>query len=147
MPFVKISALPSQTFNVDEIMEAIENDLYDPEKKILPKGSATFLWQRLDCITHTRENTAKQESLFEFDPKKEEFPIFIDLYLTTVFTYDEVAKVMKSIASTLSDKTSIDPKYVFIHAHIGTPGHVFISNDVWPGEIGHAGIKKESEGE
>ncbi len=137
MPFVKISALLGQSLKVDEIMEAMENDLY--ENEIIPKGSSTFLWQTLDCITHTLASTGKQESLFEFDSTKKEFPVFIDLYLNSVFKYDDIAKIMKSLTSVLSDKTKIDPKNIFIHTHIGAPGHVYILDSVWPCEIKHPG--------
>lgn len=132
MLFVKISALSGKSLKVDEIMGAMESDLYDDDKKILPKGSSTFLWQTLDCITHTPKSTGKQESLFELDSKKDEFPIFVDLYLTTVFKYDEIAKIMRSITSILSAKTKIDKKNIFIHTHIGSPGHVYILDEVWP---------------
>lgn len=139
MPFVKISALPSKSHHVDKIMEAMEYDLY--QKEILPTGSATILWQKLDCITHTPACTGKQESVIEFDSTKNEFPIFVDLYLTTVFNYEVIAKIMKSITATLSSKTKIDPKYVFIHTHMGNPVHVYVYvfDKVWPCEIEHAG--------
>ena len=142
MPFIKISALPDKSLKVDEIMEAMENELY--LSGILTRGSTTFLWQTLDCITHTRMNTGKQESLFQLDPHKDKFPVFIDLYLTTVFKYDDIAKIMKSITHSLSDKINYNPKNIFIHTHVGTPGHVYILDEVWPCEMDHPKPKDDS---
>lgn len=138
MPFVKISALPGRALDIRKITSAVERNLYDND--ILPKGSATVLWQTLDCITHTLGSTGVQESLREFDPGKKEFPVFIDLYLTSVFGYDEVKNIMASIASSVGDAAGMNPEYVFVHTHVGEPGYVYINNEVWPScEITHPG--------
>ena len=143
MPFVKISALPAKSFKIEEVIRAVEVRLYKGKGAFLPEGSATVMWQTLNAIAHTRKATHKQECLYEFDAEKKEFPIFVDLYLTSVFSYGEISKIMKSVTSTIAELTEIDPRFVFIHSHIGSPGHVFIGNDVWPCDIEHAGIKGE----
>nr|WP_321467626.1 hypothetical protein [uncultured Desulfobulbus sp.] len=152
MPFVKISALPSNDFDIEEVTRAVETDLYiekerktaDPSKPpvnkaVLPLGSTTIIWQTLNCITHTRAATKQQQCLRSFDPTQEEFPLFVDLYLTSKFDYDKISEIMKSITATLHEKTDIPEDYVFIHTHIRNPGHVYIMNKVWPCEITHAG--------
>ncbi|BHH82400.1 hypothetical protein [Desulforhopalus sp. 52FAK] len=143
MPFVKISALPAKSYEIEEVIRAVEVRLYEGKGGFLPVGSATVLWQTLNAIAHTPEATGKQEYLYEFDAEKKEFPIFVDLYLTSVFSYGEIAKIMNSVTSTIAELTEIDPRFVFIHSHIGNPGHVFIDNGVWPCDIEHAGIKPE----
>ncbi len=137
MPFVKISALPSRHFHDSDVMEAMEDDF--AENADLPIGSATFLWQTLDCMTHRRTGETRYHSLRKFNPAEKEFPIFVDLYVTSVFDYAGITKIMKSITRVLHRKTKIDKKYVFIHTHIADPGHVYISGEVWPCELNHPG--------
>lgn len=130
MPFVKISALPNK-FDVGKIMKEMEEKFYDAT--VVPEGKATFLWQTLDCITHNGD------SQYEFDPKKDEFPIFVDLYVDSVFNYREISEMMESITSELNSQTQIDRKWVFIFTHIGNPGHVYVMDKVWPCKMEHPG--------
>ncbi len=143
MPFVKISALPSDDYNCSDVMEAMEDDF--AQNADLPIGTATFLWQTLDCITHRQKGEVDYRSLREFNPSEKEIPIFVDLYITSVFDYESIAKIMNSITTILNKKTNIQREYVFIHTHIADPGHVFISDAVWPCVIDHPGTEAAQE--
>jgi len=137
MPFVKISALPGGDFNCAEVMEAMEENF--ALKADLPLGTATFIWQSLDCMTHRQKGETAPRSLKKFDPSAKEIPIFVDLYITSVFDYESIAKMMDSITTVLNKKTCIPREYVFIHTHIGNPGHVYINDGVWPCLLTHPG--------
>lgn len=139
MPFVKISALPGGAFDCDQVMEAMEDDF--ARNAGLPLGTATFIWQTLDCMTHRLKGETAPRSLKKFDPSEKEIPIFVDLYITSVFDYESIAKMMNSITTVLNEKTQISREYVFIHTHIGNPGHVYINDGVWPCLLTHPGSK------
>lgn len=142
MPFVKISSLPGMEFSRAKVMEAMEDDF--AETANLPVGTASFIWQTLDCITHRMSGKKEYRSCSTFDTTEKEIPLFVDLYLTSVFDYDGIAKIMKSIVRVLVAKTGINEKYVFIHTHVAQPGHVFISGNLWPEEpLIHPGTKSE----
>ncbi len=143
MPFVKISALPIDSCKYSAVMEAMEDDF--AQNADLPIGSATFLWQTLDCITHRQKGEIDYRSLKEFDPSEKEIPIFVDLYITSVFDYESIAKIMNSITTILNKKTKIDREFVFIHTHIADPGHVYISGEVWPCVLTHPGTETPQE--
>lgn len=145
MPFVKISALPIPLdgFVPSDVMEAMEEDF--DKNAGLPIGSATFLWQTLDCITHRLKGAVNPRSVEEFDPSEKQIPIFVDLYITSVFDYASIAKIMKSITTILHEKTKIDCDCVFIHTHIAEPGTVYISDKVWPCVLTHPGSKTSEE--
>lgn len=145
MPFVKISALPIPIdgFVPSDVMEAMEDDF---EKNAdLPIGSATFLWQTLDCITHRLKDAVKPRSVKEFDPSEKQIPIFVDLYITSVFDYASIAKIMNSITAILHEKTEVGMDCVFIHTHIAEPGTVYISGEVWPCVLTHPGATESQE--
>lgn len=138
MPFVKISALPGNDFDCAEVMEAMEDE-FAKKKTGLPIGTATFIWQTLDCITHRQKGETDPRSLKKFDPSEKEIPIFVDLYITSVFNYENIANMMDSITTILNEKTRIPREYVFIHTHIGNPGRVYINDEVWPCLLDHPG--------
>ena len=129
MPFIKISTLPNK-LNKAEIMKNVENALYKCEfegEKLMPENMATCIWETQDCVVHKLEPHKK------FDPKAIEIPVFVDLYVNTIFTEPQVGKIMEIIGNELSSGTGIDIKYVFIHTHIGNPGYIFINGKVWNG--------------
>nr|WP_321357859.1 hypothetical protein [uncultured Draconibacterium sp.] len=129
MPFIKISTLPN-SLNKAEIMKSVENALYTYEfegKELMPENMATCIWQTQDCVVH------KLEAYVEYDPGLVEIPVFVDLYVNTVFSKEKVAVIMEIVGAELSKGTGIDPKYVFIHTHVGNPGYVFINGEVWNG--------------
>lgn len=131
MPFIKISTL-TNSLDKAAIMKNIENKLYYHDyqgEKLMPQNMATCLWQTNDCIVH------KQEAHTQFDPKQEEIPVFVDLYVNTQFKSDQVAIIMQIIAEELSNGTGIDIKWVFIQVHIGLPGYVFINGSVFSGKL------------
>ncbi len=137
MPFVKISVLPIDDCKPSDVMEAMEKDFADNAG--LDVGTATFLWQTLDCITHRKLETDPPRSIEKFDPSEEQIPIFVDLYITSVFNYDGIAAIMNSITNVLNEQTGIGKDNVFIHTHIAEPGQVFISGKVWPCVLTHPG--------
>ena len=143
MPFVKISALPSDDFNCSDVMEVMEQDFADHAK--LDLGSSTFLWQTLDCITHRLKGKPDPRSRRKFDPSESEIPIFVDLYITTVFDYEWISLIMKSITTILHEQTNIPRESVFIHTHVADPGHVYISDKVWPCVLTHPGTVAQQE--
>ncbi len=143
MPFVKISVLPIDDCKPSDVMEAMEDDF--ALNAGLPVGSATFLWQTLDCITHRQAGKVEHRSIEKFDPSEEEIPIFVDLYITSVFDYESIAKIMNSITTILNLKTNIARDNVFIHTHIADPGHVYISDKVWPCVLTHPGKEAPEE--
>ena len=61
MPFVKISVLPIDDCRPSDVMEAMEDDF--ALNAGLPVGSATFLWQTLDCITHRQSGKIEYGSI------------------------------------------------------------------------------------
>jgi hypothetical protein len=131
MPFIKISTLPN---NLDKaaIMKAVESDLYSYDydgAELMPRNMATCIWQTSDCIVH------KIESHTQFDPKQEEVPVFVDLYVNTQFSADQVATIMRVVANALSKGTGVDLKWIFIHTHVGEPGYVFINGKLFNGKI------------
>lgn len=129
MPFIKISTLRNK-LNKAEIMKQVENALYTTEikdEKLVPKGMATCIWQTQDCVVH--ELIAHQD----FDPKSVEIPVFVDLYVNTMFTTEKMGRIMEVIADELSKGTGANHKYIFIQIHMGNPGYVFINGKVWNG--------------
>ncbi|MDR3705704.1 MAG: hypothetical protein P4L28_07360 [Paludibacteraceae bacterium] len=131
MPFIKISTLLN-SLDKAAIMKNIENKLYNcdyQKDKLMPPNMATCIWQTNDCVVH------KLESHTQFDPKQEEIPVFVDLYVNTQFKSDQVAIIMQVIAEELSNDTGIDIKWVFIQVHIGLPGYVFINGNVFTGKL------------
>lgn len=129
MPFIKISTLPN-SLNKAEIMKSVENALYTCEfegKQLMPENMATCIWQTQDCVVH------KLESYEKFDPKAIEIPVFVDLYVNTIFSESKVGKIMEIIGAELSKGTGINANYVFIHTHVGNPGYIFINGEVWNG--------------
>jgi hypothetical protein len=129
MPFIKISTLPNH-LNKAEIMKNVENALYNCEfegKKLMPVNMATCIWQTEDCVVH------KLEAHKKFDPKAIEIPVFVDLYVNTIFSKPKVGKIMEIIGEELSKGTGIDARYVFIHTHVGNPGYIFINGEVGNG--------------
>ena len=129
MPFIKISTLPNKLDKAG-IMENVEKALYNCEfegEKLMPENMATCIWQTQDCVVH------KLEPHVKFDPKAIEMPVFVDLYVNTVFTKTQVGKIMEIVAGELSVRTGTDHKYIFIHTHIGNPGYIFINGEVWNG--------------
>jgi hypothetical protein len=129
MPFIKISTLPNK-LNKAEIMKNVENALYTTVfegKELMPKNMATCMWQTQDCVVH------KLDAYEEFNPKSVEIPVFVDLYVNTMFTTKKMAKVLEIIADELSKGTGADHKYIFIQIHLGNLGYVFINGEVWRG--------------
>lgn len=132
MPFIKISALPTTEFKDSDVMEAMEDALAADAG--LDIGTTSFLWQTLDCMTHRVMGETAYRSIREFDATQDEFPIFVDLYVTSVFDYSAIRKIMETIAKSLAKETPITEENVFIHVHVAQPGHVYISGKVWPEE-------------
>lgn len=132
MPFIKITTLR----NVPEtakIMRDLERELYEYElegQPLMPKNMATCMWQTSDCMVHGLETH------YEFDQFQIEIPVFVDLYVNTIFTDRQLGKIMHIIADKLSEGTGVNRKFVFIHVHLGKPGHVFINGEVWHGSEG-----------
>ena len=125
MPFIKISTLHN---NLDKvaIMKAVETDLYNYDNgKLMPENMATCIWQTNDCIVH------KKKPYTQFNPSLEEIPVFVDLYVNTLFSKDKVAIIMEVVAKALSKGTGVDLKWIFIHTHVGGPGYVFINGSVF----------------
>jgi hypothetical protein len=129
MPFIKISTLPI-SLDKAAIMKAVENDLYNyDEGKLMPENMATCIWQTSDCIVHKKEQHTR------FHQTQEEVPVFVDLYVNTQFSADQVATIMKVVANALSKGTGVDLRWIFIHTHIGEPGYVFINGKVFDGKM------------
>ena len=129
MPFIKISTLPN-TLDKAAIMKNVENALYTAvfeDKQLMPANMATCLWQTTDCVVH------KLEPYVEFDPQAIEIPIFVDLYVNTIFSEAKLGRIMEIIGHELSAGTGIDPNYVFIQTHVGKAGYIFINGEVWKG--------------
>lgn len=93
----------------------------------MPENMATCMWQTQDCVVH------KLDAYQEFDPKSVEIPVFVDLYVNTMFATKKMGKIMEIIASELSKGTGADHQYIFIQVHVGSPGYVFINGEVWKG--------------
>lgn len=129
MPFIKISTLPN-SLDKASIMKNVEQALYTAEfegTELMPKNMATCIWETQDCVVHKIEDYEK------FDPTLEEIPVFVDLYVNTIFSTEKVAVIMSIIADELSKGTKVDRKWIFIHTHVGNPGYVFINGEVWNG--------------
>ena len=129
MPFIKISTLPN-TLDKVTIMRNVENALYTAvfeEKQLMPPNMATCMWQTMDCVVH------KLEPYREFDPQAIEVPVFVDLYVNTIFSEAKLKVIMEIIGRELSAGTGIAPNYVFIQTHVGKAGYIFINGEVWKG--------------
>ena len=129
MPFIKISTLRNK-LNKAEIMKNIESALYTTEcdgEKLVPENMATCMWQTQDCVVH------KLDAYQDFHPKSVEIPVFVDLYVNTMFTTEKMGKIMEVIADKLSKGTGANHQYIFIQIHMGNPGYVFINGNVWKG--------------
>lgn len=126
MPFIKISTLK----NVPErerIMKNIEKALYDIKVKgaqLIPDNMATCMWQSLDIVVH------KIDAHRMFNKKDKEIPIFVDLYMNSVFNQDGISFVMETIADGLSSTGEINRKNVVIMVHVGKPGYIFINGAI-----------------
>lgn len=95
MPFVKISCLPTTEFKDSDVMEAMEDAF--AEKTDLAIGTASFLWQTLDCMAHRKKGETAYHSIRAFDPSLEEFPIFVDLYITSVLIIARSIQLWKQL--------------------------------------------------
>jgi hypothetical protein len=130
VPFIKIATLPN-TLDKAKIMQGVEEALYKAkykERELMPRNMATCIWQTHDCVVH------KLKPYTIFDPKLEEIPVFVDLYVNTIFGSGEVALIMETVAKALSDGTGVDLKWIFIQVHVGAMGYVFINGKVSGGE-------------
>lgn len=90
-------------------------------EKLMSENMATCIGLTQDSIAH------KLNAYSEFDSKLVEIPIFIDLYVNTIFSKKKVVRIMEIIGAELSKGTSVDSKYVFIHTHVGNTDYVFIN--------------------
>lgn len=145
MPFVKISALPSDDFKDSDVMEAMEDAF--ALKAGLDIGTASFLWQTLDCMTHRKKGQTSYRSLRRLDVTEDEMPIFVELYITSVFDYSAIELIMETIADTLVEKTKITKENIFIHTQVAQPGQVYISGKVWPESLTHPNSEPEKSEE
>jgi hypothetical protein len=126
MPFIKISTLKNVPER-EQIMKNVEQALYNIKVKgtqLIPDNMATCMWQSLDIIVH------KIDAHRIFNKKDKEIPIFVDLYMNTVFNQDGISLVMKTIADELSRIGDINRKNVVIMVHLGQPGYIFINGDI-----------------
>lgn len=150
MPFVKISALPSEDFDCSTVMEKMETAFADHPDLGLVYGTTTFMWQTLDCITHRLTGETAPRSRREFNPSDIQIPVFVDLYITSVFTYSQIKDIMETITTSLHEHTKIPRESVFIHTHVAQPGQAYISDSVWPCLLSHPGdlaCRKPQEGQ
>ncbi len=126
MPFIKISTLRNVPER-EQLMKNVEQGLYDIEvdnRKLIPEGMATCMWQSMDLIVHNSEVHR------EFNKTDVETPIFVDLYMNTVFNQDGITLVMQTIAHQLCSVGDISHDNVVIMVHLGQPGYIFISGKV-----------------
>ena len=65
-----------------------------------------------------------------FNKEDVEIPIFVDLYMNTVFNQDGISLVMETIADQLSNIGEINRDNVVIMVHVGKPGYIFISGHI-----------------
>lgn len=129
MPFIKISTLPNK-LDQAAIMKNVEEALYSAVfegKQLMPRDMATCLWLTMDCVVH------KLEPYTEFDPQAIEVPVFVDLYVNTIFSEAKLKTIMEIIGRELSAGTGIGPNYVFIQTHVGKAGYIFINGEVLKG--------------
>ncbi len=125
MPFIKISTLKNVP-EKEQLMVDIEKALYDIEfngTQLIPDNMATCMWQTLDGVVH------KKEIHQTFNKDDVEIPIFVDLYINTIFNQDGISIVMETIAETLSSG-EIKKENVVIMVHLGQPGYIYISGKI-----------------
>lgn len=126
MPFIKISTLKNVPER-EQIMINIEKGLYAikvNDVQLIPENMATCMWQSMDIIVH------KYDAHRVFNKKDVEMPIFVDLYMNTVFNQDGISLVMETIADGLSSTGEINRNNVVIMVHVGKPGYIFINGDI-----------------
>ncbi|NOQ25623.1 MAG: hypothetical protein GQ564_09715 [Bacteroidales bacterium] len=126
MPFIKISSLQNVPKR-EQIMKNVEQALYAIKVngiKLIPDNMATCMWQTLDIVVHS--NDAHRI----FNKTDDEIPIFVDLYMNTVFNQDGISLVMETIADELSNIGEINRDNVVIMVHVGKPGYIFINGDI-----------------
>jgi hypothetical protein len=126
MPFIKISSLQNVPER-EQIMKNVEQALYAIKVNgalLIPDGMATCMWQTLDVIVHN--NDAHRL----FNKTDNEVPIFVDLYMNTVFNQDGISIVMETIADELSSTGEINRDNVVIMVNVGKPGYIFISGKI-----------------
>ncbi|NOQ75277.1 MAG: hypothetical protein GQ574_24915 [Crocinitomix sp.] len=126
MPFIKISTLKNVPER-EQIMKNIENALYTITVngvRLIPDAMATCMWQSLDIVVH------KNDAHRIFNKKDVEIPIFVDLYMNTVFNQDGISLVMETIADELSNIGEINRDNVVIMVNVGKPGYIFINGKI-----------------
>jgi hypothetical protein len=135
MPFIKISTLQNVPQR-EELMINLEQALYKIELngvRLIPNNMATCLWQTLDLIVHSKQSHTV------FNKTEDEVPIFVDLYMNTVFNQDGISLVMETIADELSTG-EINRDNVVIMVHVGQPGYIYIK-----GHIDDCRVQKKPE--
>lgn len=116
-PMVRVT---SGTLNVDPnaVLEGVALDVKAATG--LGPELVTYYWQTFDAIVLAGKPTADK-------------PLFVDLYVPCFFSQKEVAGMLTALADSLSKRTGMAKKWVFIHTHFPREGHVYIDGKILSG--------------
>ncbi len=112
-PMVKITSLPVD-FDIDAVLAKVGKDV--SKATGLKESFITYFWQTFDSIV--------------YEGKKTDKPVFVDLYVPSFFSDDDVHGLMRAVADALVDNAHADRKWLFIHTHFPLPGQVYIAGDI-----------------
>jgi esterase/lipase len=112
-PMVRITS-PPVDFDIDAVMAAVGKDV--SKATGIKESFITYFWQTFDSMV--------------YDGKKTEKPLFVDLYVPSFFSDDDVHGMMNAVADALVDHAGVDRKWLFIHTHFPLPGQVYISGGI-----------------
>ena len=113
--------------DVNAVLAAVSKDV--SKATGLDESFITYYWQTFDTIVYEGQKTDK--------------PVFVDLYVPSFFSDDDVHGLMNALAEALAAHAGVDKKWVFIHTHFPLPGQVYISGGITDWDVYRGQAKNE----
>lgn len=80
----------------------------------------TYYWQTFDAIILAGKPATDK-------------PLFVDLYVPCFLSQKQVEDILVALGDSLSKRTGMDKKWIFIHTHFPRENHVYIDGKVMRG--------------
>jgi hypothetical protein len=112
-PMVRITAPPVE-FEVSAVLAKVGKDV--SKATGIKESLITYYWQTFDAIVYEGKDTKK--------------PLFVDLYVPSFFSDDDVRQMMNAVADALVAHAGVERKWLFIHTHFPLPEQVYINGGI-----------------
>ncbi len=110
---VKITS-PPVSFDTNTVLAQVSKDV--SKATGIKESFITYFWQSFDTIV--------------YEGKKTDLPLFVDLYVPSFFSDDDVHGMLRAVADALVEHAKVDRKWLFIHTHFPLPEQVYIAGDI-----------------